>query len=236
MKQLKIENLFKFNFFNSANSEEIRRAFQKSSFRSQLSNFKEGSPSWIAQKAKEDAIRDMITVDLKYDYKDLEITYSYHKVKFLMISYDEVVRDYEGEEYTITRNFLCTNSHWGEGVITSMQELISDTDVLRLIFLSQEEAHKDKLRKRITDFDERFSVMTEYLLKIETWDEEITFWRHGEDNTPIIKVGEQEFSMTDISKIYDAYKDEVVFYDKNDRKIDQYSFECYYEYYMRCNQ
>jgi hypothetical protein len=238
---LNINNLFMLNnFFNDANKEKIEKAFMKSSFRSSLDNYKEGSTSWLTIKAEEDAITSMETVKLVYEYKELEIFYSYHKVKFHIMSYTETMRDYDYNneggtiDKEITYNFLCTNSYWGYGVITSMYDLLGNLDVKNLLFISQKEKCKEDILSNLVKFDEKFIVIGDYLLKILNWQNSEIVLAYRKD-IPIVIVGKQEFSLPEIEKIYDARKNDMVFYDENDRKIYKYDHESYYEYYNKCN-
>jgi hypothetical protein len=223
--------------------KKIRDYFKKRTYKSETSQYKEGSENWKKSVEADQEIEKIPDYQVKDTYKDIEI-YSdntHDKVKFSILEIPIQVRDFEyddyGESYSVFKEttgiFLCDNSYWGHEIITSLSDLIENYNIKELI-KKEQAAYKDrKWRKIFSDEYSSYILLIGDVIKADEDLKEIKVY----DNK--LEIDGKNYTKEYLDKLYDLYRNESYeFYDKNDKKIkyEYYRYNSFVEFYEMYNK
>ena len=239
-----IENIFSLkNFLNSSSErKKIQQYFTKKVHKSNVGEYKPNSESWLKAKNEDDIIANIPDHNVVFDYEKVEIKYSYHTLEFSIgkINSTENRWCYDNEEYVqeeVTKHFLVENSHWGFGLICSLEELLEETKIKNMMELMFNQIRKDKWETHLKSVnDGAFILLLDKILKAEESFIPVKILTKIFDHNEVwVEIGEQKYHLKDMIEINKAYETgDYEFYDENDRKIKyaDYLYDSFPDFYL----
>jgi hypothetical protein len=235
--QIHVSELFLLNnFFNNTVPQEvIDNYFTKKNHRSNAKDYKEGSPKYLAEIAKDEEIALLPDYNIVEDFHGLTITLDYsNKVEFSILTYTYTRSGYdydmeESYEVEVIAKFLCKNVYWATDIIRSIDDLLANDDVKFLLFMRQEEELKLNIRENLESLGNCFSfLLREIVLQAHLEFKPVKYYSEYRAMGQCVVIGNKDeetiYSETELEKVYEDYINRVKFYDEQDRVIEYISY------------
>ena len=241
-KEVELINIYSLkNFINcDYYRKQIQEYFEKRTHSSKVKEYKPESEKWLKAKEEDERIANIPDHKVKFNYDNLILEYSYHKVEFSIgtITIEKTGYCYDSDEYVsgeVTLNFLVENSYWGHGLICTFNELINHDKIQSLFETMLDDQRKEITEKRLASFkDGVFMLLLDKILKSEKNLIDWEIWSSYNDDI-WLQIGDQKYYMNDMLVINEAYKNkDYEFYDSDDRKIEykDYYHESFPDFYL----
>lgn len=233
------------NFFSiQVPNQIINEYFAKKNHRSNAKDYKEGSPKYLAEIAKDEEINLLPTHNIVENFHGLTITLDYNKkVEFSILTYTYTRSEYcddsdECYDVEITAKFLCKNVYWSTDIIRSMDELLIQNDVKTLLFMRQEQQLKLSIYERLKSLGQCFSfLLQDIVLQAHLEFKPVEYYSSYKHLGQCVVIGNKDeaivYSETELEKVYQDYLNKVKFYDEEDRLIEYRSYSGSYLIFHR---
>lgn len=218
---------------------KVQQFFQKKSHTSSKNQYREGSESYNKEVEKDLLIAELPDHNVKF-VGSVTITASYsEKIRFSIgkLTHDKYITEYtysdEGESVlsTVEEYFLVENSHWGYGLITSISELLGDYKYERLLLIQQLEDIKDEVNIQLDNMGNSFYLIRDIVVDALKEFKSVEYYNKYKQYNKCVVVDDVVYSEEELDSVVKDYKDNVRFYDKDDRVIEFNSWDNYLIYH-----
>lgn len=238
----------------SRETDAIKEYFTKKNYTSRKNEYREGSVNYLAEVARDEVNAELPDHNIKFG-KEIIIRTDHSQRNKLRLTVGEYTHSYhhwddcdgcaEGElvTRTITEYFLVQNEYHGQGLMFRIDDVLQHYDIQLMLLEQQQHEFYNRIDERLANLGEEFSLITRIVREAYEDLKDVTLYtRYCKDNYTdlgkCIVIDEKDVYVgSELAKIYEAYRNEVRFYDSSDRKISfsdwgSLGASDYYEYYM----